>query len=183
MTADHLRIANLFGLDINNAQHSLAIVDAMQGISDTAEFIEYCRSRKGGIEYATKTEKLDTLSHKYKQKQIDSQLEQKYQNGDAYSKRIAEKVKACRNFVEEAGCKFSEVWKDGERLFEDHEIRALKEVGSPTVVIELSRRHTLAAKISELYADKVRGQASAKIGYKGGERKVLNMAKNISRNM
>jgi len=183
MKAEIAVLAGVMGIDITKPEQAIFLGETIKGINDLQDFISYCRNRKEGIEYVTRTERLDILATRYKKEQTDLLLSEKIKKGESYAEKLAEKVKQCRNLVEEAGCRWSAVRYEGEKYFEEHELRALKEIGSEPVVIEYSRMHALAEKIHELYADKIRGQASGKIAYKGDERKALNMAKNISRSM
>jgi len=48
-----LRIANLMGLDLNSAQHSVAIDEALIGAEDTEAFYQFLEDKKNSIEYET----------------------------------------------------------------------------------------------------------------------------------
>ena len=152
-----IRLANITGLDISNAQHSVAIDEALIGISDTEAFIEYCRDKKDGIEYATKTEKLDTLATRYKRLQEQSMLPTG--QAEESSTALAQKVEAARvylkNEIEVGNDKpFSRLKQDGERYFSDKELEALAEIGSSRYLIELSETHELKNALSKLFISK-----------------------------
>ncbi len=61
-----IRLANVMGMDIDNAQHGIGIIDALEGIEKPEEFIDYCRKSKESIEYSNRIEKLDMLATRYK---------------------------------------------------------------------------------------------------------------------
>lgn len=149
-----LRIANIIGLDINNAQHSVAIDEAMYGVEDLEAFLEYCRAKKDGIEFSTKPEKLDTLATKYKKLQSDAKLP--IGNATLFSKRLADKVDEARIFIKnelEKGVlrPFSSLRSNGEKYFTDKEINALSKVGSAATIIELSELELLEENLSQLF--------------------------------
>lgn len=156
------RLANVMGLDINNKQHTVAIIDAFYGVVSKEDFIEYCRNNKDGIEYATKTEKLDTLATRYKRELEREQLADKLKDGEKYSEHLAQKVKQTQNIIEEKSCMFRDIRLNGDRYFADHELRALASIGSTSAIIELSRLGKLADAVYDLYADKI--QQKAKTG-------------------
>lgn len=60
------RLASIMGLDTNNAQHTVLIKESLFGITDSENFLNYCRSQKDGIEYMNRVEKLDLLATRYK---------------------------------------------------------------------------------------------------------------------
>jgi hypothetical protein len=145
---DAIRLANLFGLDVNNAQHTLAIADALTGVDDPADFIEFCRSRKHGIEFVSKTEKLDLLAAEYKSRPSRAA---KITAGE-FSDRLAGKVATVRTIAKNAwreghAAPFSSIMRDGEWYFSLKELKALAKIGSPPVIFELSERGELADEI------------------------------------
>lgn len=176
------RLANIFGLDADNKQHSLAIADALKCIQDQHGFIEYCRQHKAGIEYVSKTEKLDILAERFKTVEIDARLAESYKKGDKYAVALTKKVKECMSSVEDAGCEWRNIRLGGKAFFEKHELRALSEVGSTTVVIEYARTAKLADEIAELYKNKLK-QKERKTLAGGTQKDVLKLAKTAVRNM
>jgi len=150
------RIANIFGLDTNKAQHTVAILDGLNGIENIDEFVTFCRTRKHGIQFASKTEKLDTLSFQFRKIEETRRMALTNNKAKTYAETLSDKVKECRNFVDDAGCDFSVVVVEGEKYFKEHELNALKEIGSVMLVIEYSRQHKLKIEIEKLYISKIK---------------------------
>jgi len=149
MRQQSYQIANIFGLDVNNKQHSIAIVDALNGIADAGDFVIYCREKRSEIKFASKTEKLDAIAYAYKKEQLEKRLP--HDKARLYAKRLSDKVAMCRGVVEERHCKFYEIRLDGENYFADHELRALDSIGTVSWVIELSRLGDLEDEICKAY--------------------------------
>jgi len=91
------RLANIIGLDTTNAQHTVALEEAMLGIEEVEAFLEYVRDKKEAIEYATKTEKLDTLATMYKKLQANAKLP--HETAMNFSKQLTHKVEQARTFI------------------------------------------------------------------------------------
>jgi hypothetical protein len=176
------KLANIFGLDADNTQHSIAIVDALNGINNQEEFIAYVREHKSSIEYVSKTEKLDMLAGRYKDIELDLRLKESYKKGDKYAVTLAKKVKECMNAVEENCCKWKHIKLDGNPFFEEHELRALDEVGSVMLVIEYERTAKLVDEISKLYKNKLK-QKERKALAGGTQKDVLKLAKSAIKEM
>lgn len=156
------RIANLIGLDINNAQHSVAIDEALIGIDDTESFYEYMRDKKDGIEYATKPEKLISLSHSYKKLQNEALLP--HTTAKNFSVQLSEKVESARVFLKneiEIGNDkpFSRLKVDGDSYFTEKELAALSEIGTSRYLIELAERDELRNKLIDLFLSKFQAKA------------------------
>mgnify|MGYP000223841195 CR=1 FL=1 len=66
-----IRLANVFGMDIDKEQHQIALLDAISEVSDPSDFIEYCREHKNSIDYANRIDKLEALYTRYK-KNVDN---------------------------------------------------------------------------------------------------------------
>lgn len=152
-----LRLANIIGLDINNAQHSVAIDEAMYGVDDLEAFLEYCRDKKEGISFATKPERLDTLSTNYKKLQSDAKLP--HGIGKESSSLLAKKVEDARVFLKnelEVGNDrpFSRLRIDGESYFTKKELDALASIGSARYLIELSEQNKLQEELLKTFMSK-----------------------------
>jgi hypothetical protein len=152
MGSSDIILAGVMGLDLSDVNHAVFIAESTRGINDINDFIQYCRDNKSGIEYATKTEKLDILSTRYLKQQEDIILGAKYLQGEKYARALSAKVKECRNFVEENYIEFKNLSVAGEKYFKDHELRMLEKIGSKQVVLEYSKTNTLASKIYDEYA-------------------------------
>lgn len=179
-----IRLANIVGLDIANAQHSVAIDEALIGIEDREAFLEYCRDNKEGIEYATKPERLDTLATKYKKMQASAKLP--HGLSASFSHTICKKISMSRAFLKneiEAGNDkpFSRLRQNGESYFTQKELNALAELKiSPASIIELFESDTLQAALIALFMSKL--TAKRKYDYLAqnqAQRKVLLKAKEI----
>ncbi len=145
-----IRLANVMGLDADTPQHNIALEEALHGIAHPEEFIEFCRGRRAGIEFVSKTERLDILASQYKSKHTRSKVSQ------TFSEALAGKVKQVRTVVKNAlsegvPAPFSSVMKEGERFFSVKELKALAAVGSPYTIIELSERGRLAEEIKKAF--------------------------------
>ncbi|ADV47045.1 hypothetical protein [Nitratifractor salsuginis] len=151
-----ISLANVAGLDINNAQHTVAIADAVKGISDIEDFIEYVRVHKAGIEYATKTERLDILASRYKQEAAAAAVSK---DAATFSSRLAEKVKMVRTAIKNEWAEGRHAMlanvrdkETGAPFFTDKELRALVAVaGSTLAVIEMSERDTLQEALERMF--------------------------------
>jgi hypothetical protein len=152
-----LRLANIVGLDTDNAQHSVAIDESLYGVEDQEAFLEYCRDKKDGIQYATKPERLDTLATKYKKLQAQAKLP--YDLANSFSSELIKKVETARTYLKneiEVGnhTPFSRLKVDGEKYFTKKEINALSGLGSARYIIELSEQNTLQEELIRLFMDK-----------------------------
>ena len=147
-----LRIANSMGLDISNAQHSVAITEAIHGVEDKEAFYHYLSDKKSSIEYETKPERLLTLSRMYKK--IQENIKLPHDIANAFSKQLAHKVKQTRNIVEEKNIVFSMLKVDGEKFFTEKELKALQGIGSVIYIIESSRQNTLEDQLIDLFLGK-----------------------------
>ena len=142
-----LRLANVIGLDIKNAQHSVAIDESLYGIQDQEAFLEYCREKKDSIEYTSKPERLDMLATRYKKLQFSASLPHDLAN--SFSKELADKVENARIWLKneiEVGTErpFSRMkLVDGEKYFTDKEINALAGIGSAYQLIILAEERKL----------------------------------------
>ncbi len=145
-----MRLANVMGLDSATPQHNIALEEALHGIAHPEEFIEFCRSRRAGIEFVSKVERLDILASQFKSEHTRSKVAQ------SFSDALAAKVKQARTVVKNAlsegvAAPFSSVRKEGERYFSVKELKALAAVGSPYTIIELSERGKLADEIKKAF--------------------------------
>jgi len=149
MTTQAYQIANIFGLDVNNKQHSIAIVDALNGIDDLDEFVAYCRDGREKIKFASKTEKLDALAYSYKKEQLEKKLP--HDKARLFARKLSEKVKECRHVIEDHHCQFWHIMVDGDHYFTKKEIKALDFIGGVAWIVELSRNNDLEDKIYSAY--------------------------------
>jgi hypothetical protein len=162
MQSNDIILAGVLGLDISKAEHALFIAESTKNIINIDDFIRYCRNNKTGIEYATKTERLDILTTRYLQQQEDTILNAKYKQGEEYAKVLAAKVKSCRNFVEDNYIEFSQLGADGKKYFKDHELRMLERLGSKEVVLEYSKINKLSQQIYDEYIKAIQIQHKQK---------------------
>jgi len=115
------------------------------------------RDKKEAIEYATKTEKLDTLATMYKKLQANAKLP--HETATNFSKQLTHKVEQSRTFVKnqiELGNErpFSSLVVDGHSYFSEKELKALSIIGRSSVIVELSEQHKLEDKLIQLFLSK-----------------------------
>jgi hypothetical protein len=168
---------------VNNKQHTIAIMDALNGIADINDFIAYCRENKEEIKFASKTEKLDTLAHKYKKEQIEKRLPKS--KARKYAEKLAKKVKdICVWLDDNWGANLTKVLRkdNGERYFEDHEIRMINSLGGIPSAVSKCRDYELEDAICDRYLEASRNKM---IGGKvsGESTKALGIAKSIAKEM
>jgi len=150
-------LSGMMGIDINDAKSAVFIGETIKGIDDLDAFIEYCRDKKEAIEYATKTEKLDTLATMYKKLQANAKLP--HETAMNFSKQLTHKVEQARTFIKnqiELGNEkpFSSLVVDGHSYFTDKEIKALSGLGRSSVIVELSEQHKLEDSLMKLFLSK-----------------------------
>lgn len=150
------RLANIFGLDTDKQQHTVAVADALEDVEDFEDFVGFCREYKETVQYANRLEKLDTLATRYKREQIEKKIDT--DKARQYVREISRKAAGCRNIVEEKNALFRNVYLDKKnRLFETHELRALASLGLSTVgIIEASRREELEDMLYDSYVSRKR---------------------------
>ena len=119
------------------------------------------------------------LSAQFKSLEEDKRLTLTHNKAKSYAEALAGKVKECRNFVEETACNFSAITVESEKYFKDHELKALKEVGSVMLVIEYSRQSKLKSEIEKLYMTKIKQKS---LGY-SGNKDVKALLKNTTKGM
>jgi len=152
-----IRLANATGLDIANAQHSVAIAEALHGIEDQNAFLDFCVEKKDGIKTfgkAEKPERLITLSRRYKKLQEQAALP--HDTAKTFSGKLTDKVSQVRLSIKnayEAGNNrpFSTLKVNGERFFTDKELNALASIGSINYIIELSETGEMKGKLIDLF--------------------------------
>ncbi len=129
------------------------IEDELLGIQDITAYRHYIRDNIDHFDanYKTGFQKFILLTRKYKALELEAEHGL---NAGSYAKVIAEKVKQCRNFVEDTPTAFSLVIVDGKKFFKDHELRALQSIGSINLIIELSKSGGLELQIKLRYKQK-----------------------------
>jgi len=152
-----IRLANATGLDIANAQHSVAIAEALHGIEDQNAFLDFCVEKKDGITTygkAEKPERLMTLARRYKK--LQEQVKLPHDTANTFSNNLTNKVSQVRLSIKnayEAGNSrpFSTLKVNGEKFFTDKELTALATLGSITYIIELSETNEIKTKLIDLF--------------------------------
>lgn len=122
-------------------------------VNDIVAYRIYIRDHLD-IEYKTGFQKFIILTNQYLDIEEDQvlQITQVYSKADQYAKKVSDKVKECRTFVEDNLCAFAKVkFEGGDLLFEDHEIRCLEAVGTDLIVCEYSRMNLLFGHIKNDY--------------------------------
>jgi len=156
----NIRIANLMGLDLNSAQHSVAIDEALIGIEGTEAFYQFLADKKDKITTYGKDEKperLMTLSRMYKKLQEKAKLP--HETAMNFSKQLTHKVEQARTFLKnqiEQGNErpFSTLQLKEHLVFSVKELNALASLGRSSVIIELSEQHKLEDSLIELFLSK-----------------------------
>lgn len=149
-----IMISSIVGLDMSDVNHAVFVSETIRGIENLDAFIEFCRKEKGGISFATKTEKLDTLATRYKKMQESAKLPHALANG--FTSKVVKKVEDARTYLKnelEVGnaTPFRRLRIDGERYFTTKELNALAGVGTPSYIIELSEQNKLSDALYDLY--------------------------------
>lgn len=150
------KLANIAGLDGNNAQHTLAIGDTLT-IDNIRqhfdEFIEFCRETKESITFVTKTERLDILANRFNKLKDNEKFEAQRDKANIFIKAILDKIRSARDFIKAHYYKLSEIRANGEPLFTDRELKALNGIGSTIRVMNLFETHQLADELEKFYKD------------------------------
>ena len=152
METNNIILAGVMGLSLENINTAIFVAECTKDIEDIKLFIEFCRKHKDGIEYSTKTEKLDTLSIRYKKQQDEAKIPLERLNG--FIATLDGKVKESRNFVEDKNIEFSELVVKGVKYFSKKELEALKSCGSNLGIIEASRVGILKDNLRVILSNK-----------------------------
>ena len=158
MQATDIILAGVMGMNLSDVNHAVFIAETTKDISDMDDFITYCRENKNKIEYATKTERLDTLAIRYLKQQEDIILGAKFKQAEKYAIALSKKVKECRTFVEDNYIGFENVGTAGAKHFTADELRMLKMIGSTNIVIEYSKVNRLSQVIYDNYSKAIRAK-------------------------
>ena len=172
-------LAGVMGLNLSDVNHAVFIAESTKDIEDIDAFIDFCRDKKEGIDYATKTEKLDTLSQMYKKLQDQAKIPM--ETAKSFTRRLTYKVEECRTFVKnqiELGnlTPFSMITVQGDKYFTPKELVALHGIGSPALVIELSEQHKLGANLMALFMSKFKSKAKYDV-LTDGQKRVKELIK------
>ena len=175
--ANIIILSGIMGLDLSDPSTALFVSQTIVGIEDIDTFIEYCRDKKDGIEYSTKTEKLDTLATKYKKLQKDAKLP--HDTARSFSKTLVDKVNTARptikNLIEQGVMRpFSSLILHGDKYFTDKEIKALGGIGSSSLIIEYYEQNILEDKLISLFLSKYISKAKYE-SLADGQRKIQKM--------
>lgn len=158
-----IQLANIMGLDTDKAQHNLALKDTLHRVTDKKAFVEYCRRNKDGIEYATKTEKLDTLATRFKKLEEEAKLP--HNKADGFCETLTQKVEEVRTFIkdnQEVIIGFRNIKLEEAQYFTDQECKALEETGSIRLIIELAETHKLKEALKKVFMDKFQEKSKYK---------------------
>lgn len=149
-----IMIASILGLDMSDMNHAVFVSETIKGIDDLDGFIEFCRKEKSGIQFASKTDRLDTLATRYKNAQENAKLPHALANG--FTSSIVDRVEKARISLKNAlasgnSTPFSTIKINGEK-FTKKELNALAGVSkSPAILIELSEQGKLGDALYDLY--------------------------------
>jgi len=156
----NIRIANLMGLSLDSAQHSVAIDEALISIEDTEAFYQFLANEKDSITTYGKDEKperLMTLTRMYKKLQEKAKLP--HETAMNFSKQLTHKVEQARTYIKnllDSGedKPFSRLHISGEPYFSKKEISALSMIGRSEAIIELSELYKLEDNLIKLFLSK-----------------------------
>jgi len=150
------RLANVAGLDAHNRQHTVALTDAVRRVAEMADpraqitvsdmaerLIRYAREQIGGIEYATKPERLDILVTRFLRDEAIQRNAHKFEAGERFIDELVHMVGDVRTTIrnERAAGRdvgFRHIRREGEPMFSIKQLRALASVGSTDGILELS---------------------------------------------
>lgn len=157
---DLYRLANIVGLDTTNAQHSVALQEAMHGIKDPEAFLDYCRDHKEGITTYGKNEKperLDTLASRYKR--LQDQAELPTDQAELSAQKLCDMFDKVRLILKNAldegrAPKLKNIKADDHQYFTDAQAEALEKIGSLAYVIDLCETGELKDRLIDLYLEK-----------------------------
>lgn len=124
-----LRLSNVFGLDLEKDQNKIALYDAMEGIVNPKDFLEYCRNQKDGIEYMNRVEKLDLLATKYKKTINDIPIDSLESQTKVTVSKFKEALPILRDNEIELEGHLERLTVQGVRWFKDEEIDRLNAIG------------------------------------------------------
>lgn len=153
MSMYKLKVANVMGLDANNSQYGLLIMEVLDGVNDADDFIDYLRTRKEGVEYANRIEKLDGLAYQYKRS--DRNLPKEVQGMlPKYCNSIVDKFSQSIQILEDNEEVFeghlSRLKVSGTQWFMNKEISSLEAIGSLRKCISLYKENSLYEKLYEV---------------------------------
>ena len=149
-----VRLMNLFGLDAKNSQHTAAVEEALHGIVRQNKFYDFCASQKDGIEFQAKTEKLLTLSRRYRKIEEEQSLPK--ESAKTFAARLTRKFGAAKTTVKNAyddgkPAPISNLYSGGAKYFTDKEISALASIGSTWQIINAYETGRMEAEIEAKY--------------------------------
>jgi len=180
-----LRICNLMGLDSKSSQHGVAITEALHGIDNTEAFYQFLADKKDSITTYGKDEKperLMTLSRMYKKLQEKAKLPN--EKAKTFSEKLTHKVAIVKTFVKnqiELGNPrpFSTIGdtESNEYYFTQKEIRALSELGSSAIIVELSEQYKLEDSLTELFLSKYIAKSKYE-ALSGGQKRTKHLIEN-----
>jgi len=175
MQARLIILAGVVGLDLSDASNAVFMSEVVKDMRHLDMFIEFCRDKKEGITYTTKSERLDILANRFKKLEEKERLKDKYANGDAWTDGIVWKVSQCRTMLinarahEEYMCSGKDIGfkhlvkpEHKEKLFTNKELSALHSVGSTTDIIGYCEDGSLKSKLMAVYMAAYKRKSSYK---------------------
>ena len=152
-------MANVLGMDIDNSQDQIGILDALNSVSSPDDFIEWMRQHRDTVDYSNRREKLTILHTKYKNTIDDIPISLL----QAFSKEIADKFKTAiqilRDNEEYLSIDLSKLKADEVQYFTNKEIELMESVGGLNRLINLFELNSL---YDALYSASVKKTIEAK---------------------
>jgi len=173
MQAKNIILAGVVGLDLSEASNAVFVAETTKGIDNIDMFIEYCRDKKEGITYTTKTERFDILASRFKKLEEAERLKDKRANADSWTDGIVWKVAQCRTMLinakayEDYMCTGRDIGfrhlvnpETKEKIFTIKELTAMFSIGSTEDIIGYSEDGTLKAKLMSVYMSAFKKKAA-----------------------
>ena len=135
------------------------IMTELQKVDDIVAYRKYVRDNIKNIDlaYLTGFQKFIQLTNQYIKQQEETKLP--HDTAKSFSENLTKKVYQARTFIKNQLdiCNerpFSTLAVDGKKFFNDKELRALAELGSPYLIIELSQNDELEDSLIRLFLNK-----------------------------
>lgn len=143
----------ILNIKLDNDFSIADIEEHLSKVNDIIAYRSYVRDnmKRADIEFKSGFQKYIILTDEFLEMEENSKLSGVKTKAEIYAKTVADKVEQCRNVVEDNNVLFRQIKKDGEMLFEIHELNCLAGIGSTSVIIEYSRMCLLEGMINEYY--------------------------------
>jgi len=171
-----IRLANILGLDFNNQQDQVGILDALSTVSDPELFIEWIRNNRDTVDFINRRERLTILHSKYKNTKdgIPIGVLEKFCKELSHKFKIA--IATLRDNEEYLTDDLGKLNADGVQYFLNKEIELMDSVGTLNRLITLYELGTLYETLYAAAVKKTLIANKAKL-VTAGEKRVLDMVR------